>query len=208
MKTRAFILGLILLAVAGIQANAECTNGTTQKTVNMTINNCIYAVEFCVYCNNNGGPRPSEVIVMGADKLGSSHQTWNFQQVLNEITSQATSYEFLSSILCNGISIPPCPTESETLSITKSLCWQITKVSYFGVDHILYKPSTDCSSEAKCVETFTYCFNTQDGTYLKIPKTATLVGPPLDANCSKEAQDATPPDEYNKPGTCFHVDCN
>ncbi len=206
-RFRKLLLPIVIMLFAyfsNTEAIAQCQPGYTLRTDTISVNGCNYAINMCVKCAV--GPAPGDVILMEFIKLGAGClQTWNAQQVLTYINNHIKTSNYLLMHLCLAPIPYPCPAQGPEYTFRYWLCFNIEKISYFGEDHIVYRP---CDYDNWCEEKYTYCYNPQtqkiEGTRTSGP---TMVG---SINCGLEAHMVPEPTEYDEPTECFiyHSPCN
>jgi len=192
----------------GIEAKAQCQTGYTPRTLNIEVNGCTYQVNVCVKCVT--GPTPGEIKIRDITQIVTEpacEQEWSFQEVLNYINNHISTFDFMNTYLCLSITAPPCPGQSNVYTFYHWVCYNIELISYFGEDHIVYRP---CDYDNYCVESFTYCFQSipPPGYFSKTRVSGpTMVG---SVNCTLEAWEVDIPDEYNTTTECYiyHTLCN
>ncbi len=199
------IVFLFVIGTFEMKASA-CKTGFTPRTVNMTINGCLYEVNICVKCAT--GPAPAEIYLRDFSHIvltPECEQTWTIQQVLDYISQQISTYNWINTYLCDFMTAPPCPNLSEKYKFYHWVCWNIEKIYYSDQTHIIYRA---CDYDNYCEEEFRYCYDPILRTNVKTRVSGpTLVG---SINCTLEGHEVEVPEYYNYPSDCFiyHTPCN
>lgn len=176
------------------------------------VNNCFYHVEVCYYCNDNGGPRPSEISIIGFNKIFTTcTQTWSFQQVCNYLYANICNYDFLYSHFCVEPppgSIPNCldGASDQFIIIKHWNCWRQECYGEIGNTHITFRP---CNTDSYCEETRRWCWEEEGigGTRYMSSSTFVQRG---SFSCPVEAENVTPPSVPGQVSDCFRyrAGCN
>jgi hypothetical protein len=204
MKAIPVILFLLIFSLS-FEANAQCQTGFTPRTVNMNVNGCMYQVDICVKCPFTSGP--TEVYIRSITQIPQHPpctQSWTFQQVHDYINSQLQTSSFLDLYMCQTpYNPPPCPDQSDPIIFRHWVCWNIELISYFGEDHIVYRP---CDYDNWCEEIFTVCKSGNNYQWTRISG-PTLIGT---VSCTLEGSSVPIPTQYNTPTSCYiyHTPCN
>ncbi len=206
--TIATLIFLMSFAMHSNEAEAQCPTGFYNTTVNMVAGDCTYEVELCVYC---GDPTPSghqygEAHILGITRIPTTPECnpLTFQQVLDQIYSQISTYNFIDLYLCPDFGTPElCPNDDNEFTVYEYPCWKKGKYLFNGVETIGYTP---CSWDEFCIITYAYCLDPQTGTIKRIEKSTT---PPTSISCTLEGYEVPDPENLYEESDCFiyHTSC-
>lgn len=208
MRNIFFLLAVAITAffVFQGQAIAQCPDGYTPRTVYMTINGCPYQVDLCVSCSV--GPVPSSVSVIGLLQIPQTPpcvQTWTFQQVLQEVESQVSTWDYMYTYLCDPMTAPPCPNQAYN-SMNHWVCWKIQCIEYLGEITLYY---VACDYDNYCEETYSWCWQADEhgGHYVRTSYEHHMVG---SINCTLEGWQIHVPTVPGTESECYiyHTPCN
>jgi len=195
---------LILFAFVAIlnftELKATCPSGGgyTQQFVTITVNNCKYNVELCVFCGDlTRGP---EVRVFGFSQIPEippCTQTWNYNQILTDIYRQVYDRNFLVN-LC---SLPgPCGGPYELwVTLDYEICWEKRLI-----DGKIYL--TPCKLEnCYCWALYKICWNgsSYDMTLMQGPASSCPGYDPPTAKCPNPFWTVPDPTPQNPISDCF-----
>ena len=208
MKKLIFMIVIALSFIATI-AYSQCPPDYTPRKVEILINGCPYDVELCVKCSVLGY-LPDCVAVSGFIKKPTSPVCTtdvglSAQQKLAYIESQVENPDFWNTWLCSPVvPPPPCPSQSDPITILHFYCWKMVGVIYFGEFGIHYQV---CNTDAWCEETITWCYDPIANEYQRTTSGPTNVGT---KSCSLEGWQVTVPTEEDEESECYiyHTPCN
>jgi len=189
---------MMLFALTSNEAKAQCPSGYTYYELPMNINGCDYIIQVCVQCGT--GPVPAKISLIGIIfKLEPACvQQWSFDQVTAFVRNTINAPHFVYNTFCqqywqipNCITLPP-----KEVHYTEPICWNITKVSYFGQDALSYSPCDD----SYCKSVYEICFNPITQQYEQTFISLEIMG---DVTCTLGIEEIDIPIEYNEPTECF-----
>lgn len=199
MKKNIFIL-LIALAMT-LTVNdlfgQSCPPGSSPRTINMNVNGCNYEIDICLTCP--GGPVPGIVEIIDFKRLESCNQTWHPGEVMSYITTMLQNPNYINTVLCATATFPPCSENNPVRLIFKeNICWNVTKISYFGENYLIHRP---CEDSPYCESSYVYCYDVQAGQVIKTALPHSILSGPI--NCTKTGDQIQLPVDYDVPSECY-----
>lgn len=199
------IIFLSIFMLFGALYNAKASNqcdGDNQVFINLTINNCPYEVVLCYECPPTGAI--NSVRVQGFAKIGPCQQTWDLNQVYNEINNIVFDPDYLRGLIHDCLdNVPPCdenpPSTDFYIRKREWKCWQKNNTN----GTIWYWPCAQ-GPVPDCLTIYKICYDYNLGEFVKTIHS----GPQWEDYGTQDCPSSiVPPDpSVGQSSTCFQVE--
>lgn len=184
--------------MTGFEAKAQCPTGFTFKPITLTVQDCDYHIQICYQCNATNNSMTVMVISFVLDNsLCVQNPPITPSAVLDDIYAQLNDPDYIEQ-LC-AFDFPPCFGPGSgiiTFSGKRPTCWR----KYNDYGDILYEVCPD-SEDVYCLMDFSWCYDADTQSYLKLLIGATQYGEWED-ECPSNDEDDPEEGEFSD---CFHI---
>jgi hypothetical protein len=151
-----FVFAMMFVGVNEAKATADCPEGFNSTSRTFTVNGCDYEILVCYNCETDLTVDQRSIRLWGIRKLDDCPQSWDINQVHEDLTLKIMTNAFLYEICPLDPKIKPCEDpgpEYYTFVLYQTNCWY--KFNDYG--EVWYLPCPE--GDNYCVTQYKVCYD-------------------------------------------------